>query len=140
MKTKAMITTLVLTIGLGISAISMPANAASWHKGTPAVLRGVYQYKKYSQAQGFGDIVRMYPNRIEISQSNNPLWKITNIHYKKMGRYYHIIGHRHHEGFIRSGKDNLMMYRKGHYFKYTDYSYFVGHGFKGLHAGKRVNH
>lgn len=140
MKTKTMITTALLTAGLGIGAISPPIDAASWHKGTPSALRGAYQYKKYSQAQGFGDIVRIYSTKIEINQSNNPLWKITNVHYKRVGRYYHVIGYRHHLGFIRAGKDNLMMYRKGHYFKYADYNYFINHGFKGIHAGKKVSH
>lgn len=139
MRTKTMIATILLTAGLGISTVIAPANAANWHKGVPTALRGKYQYKKYSSAQGFGDIVRIYSTKIEINQSNNPLWKITNVHYKKVGRYYHIIGHRHHMGFIRAGKDNLIMYRKGHYFKYADYNYFINHGLKGIQTGKKVD-
>lgn len=40
MKTKRIIATALLTAGLGLSAISTNANALSWHKGTPRVLRG----------------------------------------------------------------------------------------------------
>ncbi|MGF2384683.1 hypothetical protein [Lentilactobacillus otakiensis] len=40
MKTKTMIAAALLTAGLGLGAVSTPANAASWHRGTPKVLRG----------------------------------------------------------------------------------------------------
>lgn len=140
MKTKTMIAAALFTVGLEIGSVSTAANAASWHRGTPRALRGTYQYKRYSQVQGFGDIVTIYSNKIEINQSNYPLWEITNVHYKKVGHYYHIIGHRHHMGFIRAGEDNLIMYRKGHYFKYADYNYFTTHGFKGVKTGTKVKH
>lgn len=35
-----MIATGLLTIGLGLGAVNTPANASSWHKGTPRVTRG----------------------------------------------------------------------------------------------------
>lgn len=46
MKTKRIIATALLTAGLGLSAISTNANALSWHKGTPRVLRGYWDNNK----------------------------------------------------------------------------------------------
>lgn len=139
MKIKTSIVTIALVGSLGFGVTSSPVSAASWHKGTPKSLRGTYRYKKYSPNQGFGDVVKIFSNKIEINQSNNPLWKITNVHYKKIGKYYRITGHRQHIGFILSGTDNLIMYRKGKYFKYTGYPYFLHHGFRSIQAGKKVS-
>lgn len=52
MKTKAMIATALLTAGLGFGAASTPANAASWHKGTPSALRGKWKTKPW-KAYGY---------------------------------------------------------------------------------------
>ncbi|VDG24252.1 hypothetical protein [Lactobacillus brevis] [Lactiplantibacillus mudanjiangensis] len=37
-----------------LSAGSLTVNAASWHHGTPKEIRGLYQGKRTSQAEGFG--------------------------------------------------------------------------------------
>lgn len=42
MKSRVLITTALLTAGLGFSVASSPANAAVWHKGTPTKLRGTW--------------------------------------------------------------------------------------------------
>lgn len=46
---------LVVLTTLAAGTIATTASAATWHQGTPKVLRGNYQNKHKSQAQGFAD-------------------------------------------------------------------------------------
>ncbi|KRK89548.1 hypothetical protein [Lentilactobacillus sunkii] len=141
MKTKTMIATAILTAGLGIGALTTTANAASWHKGTPSALRGLYQYKlPKNSALGFGTFVRITRNKIEISQSGMSARVIKNVTYHKFGKYYHIHGHRIHMGMYNSGNENLVMYRKNNYFAFRGYKHFVTSGFYGAHYAKKTNH
>lgn len=96
MRTKTMITTALLTAGLGIGAASTTANAANWHKGTPSALRGKWKTKAYYYYDGTGRDYRTYITRHSIiseihglnggtSDQGNPL--VQHCSYKYVGHH-----------------------------------------------------
>lgn len=54
MKMQTMIATALLTAGLGFGAVGTPANAASWHKGTPSALKGHWRTKMHKATGSVG--------------------------------------------------------------------------------------
>lgn len=141
MKTRTMIATALLTAGLEISTVSTPSSAASWHRGTPSALRGLYQYNlPKNSALGFGTFVRITRNTIEIGQSGMSGRVIKNVKYHKFGKYYHIHGHRIHMGMYNSGNENLVMYQKNNYFAFRGYKHFLTSGFYGARYAKKTSH
>lgn len=127
-------------LGMGTVLHEQPVSAAAWHKGTPKALRGLYQYKlPKNSALGFGTYVKISANRVEIGESGMGSQIVINPAYRKVGKYYHLEGHRIKSGMYKSGKENLMMYRINNRFSVISYRRFKERGFSNVHFAQRVN-
>lgn len=133
-------TTAIALSSTGALATQQPVQAASWHSGTPVALRGTYQYKKASPAEGFGAIFKVLPTSLYDSVSNNPVIHIIHTKYRKVGHYYFVKGHGVKSGFYLGGAEEKVMYRRGHYLRVADIHYYKTHGFKHLPYAKKTNH
>lgn len=98
-------------------------HAASWHKGTPKVLRGTYQGKRESSAEGFGYIYKITSKSYDFNASNWPDRKTINVKNKKLKHNVYLLkGHMKKNGFVLGGKSSMVFYRKGKYLLTTDYT------------------
>lgn len=136
MKTKTMIATVILATGLGFSAVITPANASSWHKGTPKALSGSYQSKMIKSTGPYSMVTKMfirkssapfytfsYKNKREIS--NSPMMGIaSSAKYKKLSHtLYEIVGSYK----FNNGSAKMFVKSYGHHkIKYTFAKSFQG--------------
>lgn len=99
-----------------------PAQAAAWHNGAPKAIRGKYQAKKYSAAQGFGDMYQITAKTYRYSASGMPVIKATKLRYKKVSAHtWRLKGHVKTSAVVRFNKIDMKIYRKGKKFAATDY-------------------
>lgn len=115
---------LLITIFLAsISIGQISAKASSWHKGTPKELRGTYQGKRTSEAEGFGYIYTISSKAVVYDVSNWPIRYTIHIKYKKLKRHiYRLAGHMPKSDFVPSRHDDHVYYRKGKYLLAVDYT------------------
>ncbi|MCH4165105.1 MAG: hypothetical protein LKF37_10065 [Lentilactobacillus diolivorans] len=127
-------------LGVGTFASVQQVNASTWYHGTPTRLHGIYQYKlPKGSALGFGTVVKISANKIEIDQSGMSERLIVNPTYQRIGKYYRIKGHRVKNGMYKSGKENLVMYRYNNHFSFISYRRFKQRGFSHVHYAQRVS-
>lgn len=108
-------------ISITIGQIS--ANASSWHKGTPKELRGTYQGKRISDAEGFGYGYTISSKYISYGVSNWPVRDTIHLKYKKIKPHiYRIAGHMLKVGFVPSRHNDDVYYRKGKSLLVVDYT------------------
>ncbi|MEE8824064.1 hypothetical protein LASUN_11330 [Lentilactobacillus sunkii] len=91
------ITKYTITIASAISFIAIspaPSNAASWHYGTPKILRGTYQRTQYAGSGKyrfkFQTGVRMTPRTFTGFGLGDP-FALNRVSYKQYGRYTYLI-------------------------------------------------
>lgn len=75
-------------------SVTTSSQAASWHKGTPKVLRGGYAYDKARNAYGTVGVLLIKKNSCLVGEPK-PLGSsidIKNVRYKKIGKYYRLKG------------------------------------------------
>lgn len=102
MKTKTMIATALLTAGLGFGVVNTTANAASWHKGTPKVLRGNWNNRK---------------GKVELQVSRKSIYvmpyngaaisRVKSIKYRYVGNHTYQYHQKFQEGGSHTGKIRL---------------------------------
>lgn len=128
----------VLIIG---GTVPTSASASHWHKGSPKALRGKFQYKRQSTAEGFGAMYEVTKWHVEIGISNMPSQTISRLRYKKIGSHlYRLKGHVAKNGLVHAANVDFAVYRKGKTFASIDYGYHKKHGFtKGSYA-RQVKH
>lgn len=108
---------------IGVSINQSSADAASWHKGTPKVLRGTYQGKRTSSAEGFGYFYKIASKYYVTQSSNMSQIKTVNLKYKKLRTHvYRIVGHTQKSGMVLGGHSDNVLYRKGKLLLLTDYA------------------
>lgn len=116
------ISLLMLLTVIGLSAGSLTVNAASWHHGTPKEIRGLYQGKRTSQAEGFGYYYTVTSKSFTLAVSNWPLQKDVHLKYKKPRPHvYRLVGHTQKRGIVKGGHSDSVVYRKGKLLLTTDY-------------------
>ncbi|KRO04118.1 hypothetical protein IV54_GL001637 [Levilactobacillus paucivorans] len=122
-------------------AIPTSASAAKWHKGSPKALRGNFQAKRTSSAEGFGAAFTLTKSRFEMGVSNMPVQIMSHLKYKKVGKHlYRLKGHIAKNGFVLARNADFAVYRKGKTFACTDYGYHKKHGFAKVNYAKQVKH
>jgi len=100
------------------------AQAAAWHKGTPKAIRGKFQAKKHSSAQGFGDMFQITAKTYRYSASGMPVVKATKLRYKKISAHtWRLKGHVKTNAAVRFSKLDEKIYRKGKKFAAVDFGY-----------------
>lgn len=103
-------------------AETQTAQAASWHNGTPKAMRGKYQAKKHSAAQGFGDMYHITAKTYTYDASGMPQIKATKLRYKKISAHtWRLQGKVKTSTAVRFSKLDEKIYRKGKKFAATDY-------------------
>lgn len=115
-------------LGLAITAgtTATTAHATTWHKGTPAAMRGTWKTKVKSYAGTHYTIVL---GKTTMSTSGGMgdglMTNRTSYHHKAGSRYYYVRGH---ERVNSGGKDvyYLRFYKVGHKMKYVQYLSYVG--------------
>lgn len=116
---------LALLMAISLTSISIgqiSANASSWHKGTPKELRGTYQGKRISDAEGFGYIYEITSKSVGYGVSNWPARETIHVKYKKLRPHiYRLAGHMLKIGFVPSMHDDNVYYRKGKSLLVVDY-------------------
>ncbi len=131
-----MLTTLLIG-----GAFPTSASAAKWHKGSPKALRGNFQAKRTSSAEGFGAAFTLIKSRFEMGVSNMPVQIMSHLKYKKIGKHlYRLKGHIAKNGFILARNADYAVYRKGKTFACVDYGYYKKHGFSKVNHAKQVKH
>ncbi len=107
---------LLMTV-LGSVGVTTGAQAATWHHGTPKVLRGLYQSTtpvgKYSAA-GFAPIITVTAKSFGLSISNDPLQLVKHLKYQHVHGHYQFKGMLQHIGFVKGGKVTFGLKKKGH--------------------------
>lgn len=102
---------------LGSIGLTVPAQAATWHHGTPKVLRGVYQSTtpigKHSAA-GFAPIVSIKAKTFSLGISNYPEQLVKHLKYRRVHGRYQFKGTMKHIGFVKGGKVTFGLKKKGH--------------------------
>ena len=107
---------LLMTV-LGSAGVTTGAQAATWHHGTPKVLRGLYQSTtpvgKHSAA-GFAPVITVTAKSFGLSISNNPLQLVKHLKYQHVHGHYQFKGKLQHIGFVKGGKVTFGLKKKGH--------------------------
>lgn len=109
---------LVFLVALwGGVGLTTPAQAATWHHGTPKQLRGMYQSTtplgKHSAA-GFAPVVTVRAKTFSLSISNNPENLVKHLKYQYVHGHYQFKGTLQHIGFVKGGKVTFGLKKKGH--------------------------
>lgn len=137
-KTLALVALTTLTLG---AVPATPASAATWHKGTPKVLRGKYQELHKTPAQGFASEYTFTTKKFLWGVSNMPLQSHSRLRYQKLGTHlYRLKGHVARRGIVLPMTRDYMIYRKGKTLKLTYYESYQKLGFKGAQLAKKVVH
>lgn len=115
MKTKIIIATALLTVGLGLGASSTTANAASWHKGVPKVMR----HTKWRRVNGdrviFGGT---YFYTRYAKESNDPYTPIKNRYgLNEVSVHYKVL--KHHLYKLRYEESSSYYEKFSSYWKYS---------------------
>lgn len=98
----------------GLAVGQVPAQAATWHTGTPKALRGMYQAHRENQAEGFGPVLKLTAKSVSRQNSNWPLIKITHVKYKRLKHNAYLIkGHMQKNGYVLSRPASVYIARKG---------------------------
>ncbi|MFC6180577.1 hypothetical protein [Lactiplantibacillus daowaiensis] len=101
---------------------AQPVQAASWHSGAPKAIRGKYQAKKHSSAQGFGDIYQITAHTYTYGASGMPGFQATKLRYKKLSAHtWRLQGKVKANPSVHFSKIDEKIYRKGKKFAATDY-------------------
>lgn len=108
MKTSWGARTLVFVAMLGIGgSVTTTAQASTWHKGTPKVVRGSFQTKKYGADLTMSCVIR--PKAFIFSASGMPTQVGYNVHYKNLGHHHYIIRYdAKPAGLFKGGKKLTM--------------------------------
>lgn len=121
--------------------VSTSASAASWHRGVPKALRGKYQDKHQTAAQGFPARLVFSAKKFTWSVSNMPVQKHSKLKYKKLRAHvYRLKGHVAKQGIVLAGSRDYVIYRKGKTLKLTDYQSYHQMGFRHATVAKHVSH
>ncbi len=135
---KVLVLAAVLTTG--VATVPTNASAAKWHKGTPKVIRGTYQGKRTSAAEGFGYVYKVTSKSFIQQYSNMSQEKSTKLKYKKLkGHTYRLVGHTQKRGMVLGGKFDSVVYQKGHKLALDSYKSYKKHGYKYLKRQLKKN-
>lgn len=99
-------------------ALGNTTQAATWRKGTPASLRGIYQSTmphKVAPAAGFAPVLTISKRAISFQESNYPNSLTKQLRYRKIGEVYYFKGVIQHIGWVLGGKTSFKLYKRGHY-------------------------
>ena len=108
---------------IGATFNQSTANASSWHKGTPKILRGTYQGKRYSSVEGFGYVYEVTKKSFTSQSSNMSPIRTVNLKYKKLHHHiYRLVGHTQKIGMVLGGHNDFVLYRKGNKLLSTSYT------------------
>lgn len=120
---------------------SQKAQAATWHHGTPKALLGTYQAKlDMKSAHDGGDVLQISKSYTSSRPADMSEAKTIHIKYKKVGKYYRLVGHTIKNGMVLGGHWDAMYYRKGKAIRTTSTSHFKKHGFKGEETYYKTHH
>ncbi|MTV82678.1 hypothetical protein [Secundilactobacillus folii] len=133
---KSMLTVMAVAAGLVGGGLigNGTAHAATWHRGTPASVRGqwVYHYR-----QGGLDGYRFYKYHITNFASLLVDTNMTSLRYAHYGRhYYRIKGVYKANSYHPRVKGDILVYRKGNKLKMVEYNRYIHnhHSTKGVSA------
>jgi len=88
------VTTLAVAAGLAIGvSTTQPVNAATWHKGTPKVLRGKWVDGTKEQILNYYPFFSMKANGLTESGIDPVINKNMHYHHKKGSHLYYVKGH-----------------------------------------------
>lgn len=128
---KKFVASILLVICTPIVALGLSVNdsqASTWHKGTPKALRGFYSYEQLHNAYGTVPIIQLKKSSYLIAELypyRNTI-NVTSIHYKKVGKYYRLVGKAYLSEQIlhQTYKVDQVFYKSGKNLKNTSYSSF----------------
>ncbi|QMU08764.1 hypothetical protein [Levilactobacillus suantsaii] len=128
------------TISLG-GIVSTTASAASWHRGVPKAIRGKYQDRHQTAAQGFPAHLIFKAKTFTWQVSNMPEQRHSKLTYKKLKAHvYRLKGHVAKRGLVLAGSRDYVIYKKGKKLKLTDYGSYRKMGFRDATVAKKVSH
>lgn len=129
---------IAVTCLMGFVLTQTNANASSWHKGTPKVLRGTYQGKRTRSAEGFGYVYKVTQKSFTAQYSNSSPIRIVNLKYKYIKHHvYHFRGHRQHIGMVLGGHEDFVVYLQGNKLLRTSYFEYSKHKMKAFNYDKK---
>ena len=112
---KLAIATMVMVVGVSVRT-QMQADAATWHKGTPKVLRGKYKRGRAARS-GAQTWIRIDVNKsaYEFAQPASPVQVVKHVSYKKLGKHtYKLRGTGIRSGYYLGGKTSMTLKKSGH--------------------------
>ncbi|MDT6979528.1 hypothetical protein [Levilactobacillus zymae] len=128
------------TMALG-TVSTTTASAATWHTGTPKALRGKFQDRHKTAAQGFATEYTFTAKKFLWGISNMPLQTHSRLRYRKLGAHvYRLKGHVAHRGIVLAMTRDYVIYKKGKTLKLTYYSDYRKMGFKKVPVAHQVTH
>jgi len=108
---------LALLAGFSIGTAGLTtANAATWHKGTPKVLRRYWSTKGTSKGKMNWSQFRGTKKGFQLGHMGMPGVLVAHSRYKRVGRTYILTGHAKKNGMYRGGHVRFTMTKSGtHY-------------------------
>ncbi|EEI71789.1 hypothetical protein [Lentilactobacillus hilgardii] len=99
-------------IGIGLLSNPQQSNAATWHRGTPRILRGNYARKQSAYPQF--ETLKFYSNKVVYQGQGNPQLIMQNVKYKKVRNAYILHGFVKVAIGIRPGRVTWKFYHYSH--------------------------
>jgi len=105
----------LVALFVGNVGMATTVQAATWHKGTPKALRGLYQSTapRQNSASGFPPVIELDGKTFSLGESNNPIQLVKKVKYHKAHGVYYFKGHMEHQGWVKARNVRFALKKTG---------------------------